>query len=469
MQTTYTETQILEAYTVSDTATTVSFYPAEEGSIIKVELVRNAPDNPCLIGSGIDYECKVLPAGITVDNYDWRYILHCKTASTDPYQCPEASGHNTVGIGPSGSGADKWVSSILGYPYWSHAGEHEVTCKVTVGGLECTASMIQEVQPKIEVSNVSLLSPAADGSWPYDPVWHDTDWAATVDGSLAVACANDTDQASVEYELSKIASIVHIEIYKDIFGPSNPLLQSTSGTTAKGTNTVAGCWDIDSEDIDDYFATVKAQGINASDAHSENSPNVDIRRRDIYTADSVSPMASSSVDNVWQYTATVHSLLVGAGYTTTFSIGSWYTCAYLGASSVWAAIISGNAGLIFAAIMPGTTAPPWMAAENWVYHFGPWEITQYWWDSSTATYQFGFYPGIGVWTQWNISAVEIYHNSITVCPPPAGAAPLLTRFHNHFTDAGFSEAEMIKTPWDAGMLDENAYGLLSPDFSPAAP
>jgi len=37
MQTTYTETQILEAYTVSDTATTVSFYPAEEGSIIKVE------------------------------------------------------------------------------------------------------------------------------------------------------------------------------------------------------------------------------------------------------------------------------------------------------------------------------------------------------------------------------------------------------------------------------------------------
>jgi len=112
------------------------------------------------------------------------------------------------------------------------------------------------------------LSPSADGSWPYDPVWHDTDWAATVDGSLAVACANDTDQASIEYELSKIASIVHIEIYKDVFGPSNPLMQTTIGTTSRGANTVAGCWDIDDEDIDDYFATVTAQGVGPSDTIS---------------------------------------------------------------------------------------------------------------------------------------------------------------------------------------------------------
>ncbi len=107
--------------------------------VVKVDLILNTPDNPCLIGSGIDYECNIEHASITVDNYDWSYMLNCKTVSTDPYECPEASGHNTEGVGPVGSSEDKWVSNIFGSPYWSHAGEHEVKCKVTVGGVDFTA------------------------------------------------------------------------------------------------------------------------------------------------------------------------------------------------------------------------------------------------------------------------------------------------------------------------------------------
>lgn len=67
--------------------------------------------------------------------------------------------------------------------------------------------------PPLEITDVQFLSPNTkkNGAWPYDPIWDDDDWKVTVDGRLAKDCAEDADDATVKYTLSRDAEKVDIE------------------------------------------------------------------------------------------------------------------------------------------------------------------------------------------------------------------------------------------------------------------
>ena len=284
-------------------------------TVINVELIRNAPGNPCLVGSRFDYECKVTPSTVTVGNYAWKAIINCKTAPTDPYECP-AFRHNTDYNGPSGAGLNTWVSGST----WAHAGEHTVQCTVTVGGADCIATIAQEVQPKIKVSNVTIESPASDKSWPYDPVWDDSDWSLTVDGSAAVVAASDVDGATINYTLNKDAVNVLVKVYRNVFGTDNPLEESiTSVGVSRGVNTAT--WKIGDEDKDDYFVLVTAQGAaGASDIDDDKSPSYDITRTIYFTG---SPIYVSDDESFYISTweGYMNQALVDAGVVVTCTIG----------------------------------------------------------------------------------------------------------------------------------------------------
>lgn len=211
-----------------------------------------------------------------------------------------------------------------------------------------------------------------------------------------------------------------------------------------------------------------AQGVGPSDTDAEDSANVDIKRMDIFTSDAVSPMTSSSLDQVWEYTETIHNLLTGSGINVSFNIGSFYVLKYIaGATTVWSLLGTCIANTIYSEVVsPSSAATAWMMADNWIYDFGPWKITQYWWDAATGSYIYGFHP-VGVWTQWDVSAVEVYHKD-TAVPAPDGAAVLLRQFHNHRTGGAFDDADMLMTPWEFN-LNANRYGLSCPDLLPTAP
>ena len=85
--------------------------------------------------------------------------------------------------------------------------------------------------PPLEITDVQFLSPSKEnnGAWPYDPVWDDDDWKATIDGILAKECAEDVDDATVKYTLSRDAQMVDIEFWiSDPYEDNNVRILSDS-------------------------------------------------------------------------------------------------------------------------------------------------------------------------------------------------------------------------------------------------
>ncbi len=433
--------------------------------VIDVEILRNEPSNPCLVDSGIDYVCKVMPIGTLVDNYTWRYYLGCYTDSTDPYTCNAGSGHNASGVGPSGSNASTWTADDPG-SLTEHVGEHEITCEVEVGGIKCLATMQQKVEPKIEVSNVTLLSPASDKSWPYDPVWHDVDWEPTIDGSSAMECSYDVDSAGLSYELNKDSEFTSLTVYQKggFFEEDDDIFSFNAPFDSKGVHEWPSIWSIYLDNNGKYYAKVSARGFGLipGDMDSENSPEVAIERRQFYMTDVQEAVESARVGQNWQYTDEVHQLIIGTVISQSLTIGAWYLGVWFPAltKTIWGAIATSELGVIIS-VAEGST-PSSLQGNNWIYYYGPWNINDYRWDG--VRYESG-----GSSSSWQISAYEVWHHNITTVPPPDGVVPEEVCYRNRYTDERFDEDEMVKTPWSAGLLEHNAYGLLPPVLVPSEP
>ena len=138
--------------------------------------------------------------------------------------------------------------------------------------------------PPLEVS-VRLNSPAEGGGWPYDPVWDDPEWKATVDGSQAKKCAEDTDGALVIYTLSRDAKKVEGVVYMTSPWPDAEV-DSFEGLTCEGVHT--NFWEIGpTREVDEYYVKVLAEEKETDKIRRAKSNEGCVRRACYYFSDSV--------------------------------------------------------------------------------------------------------------------------------------------------------------------------------------
>lgn len=360
--------------------------------------------------------------------------------------------------GISGSGR-----SITFNPNALAAGVYTVTAKSGIVP-EYYDSCNVTIDLVVEVSDICILSPAIGHGWPYDPVWHDPEWMLSVNGENAEQSATDADAASISYALSKDARDVEVYLYKDLFGPINQLVQLTGGTKRKGVNSISGWWMISSEDNGEYFAKVVASGCHNDEISRGESSLCKIERRDYFTATAPNTVSSVGMWKIFKYTRAVAESLVLVESTVILTIGHYYLAP--ARMTISTAISLGFVENIFSRLVFGSFVPDWINDGNSVYMYGPWMVTQYWWDSDAAAYVTGD-PGTGVAATWSVSCSEVFHSSVATPPPTSGVTPLHIEFHNNYTDDAFSEEEMRKTPWAPG-LNHNAYGLKAPQLMPVS-
>ena len=136
--------------------------------------------------------------------------------------------------------------------------------------------------PKLEITDLKFLSPAKDGGWPYDPIWDDPSWSASVDGHLSVMCSKNDDVATVRYALSRDAKSIEVKICENgLFGDVIALL---SGGRQAGANEAKWIipWNIPTET---YVARVEAVDIERGDLIKRCSNEGNINRGDYYISE----------------------------------------------------------------------------------------------------------------------------------------------------------------------------------------
>ena len=144
----------------------------------------------------------------------------------------------------------------------------------------CRVKVVQP--PKLEITDLKFLSPAKDGGWPYDPIWDDPSWSASVDGHLSVMCSKNDDVATVRYALSRDAKSIEVKICENgLFGDVIALL---SGGRQAGANEAKWIipWNIPTET---YVARVEAVDIERGDLIKRCSNEGNINRGDYYISE----------------------------------------------------------------------------------------------------------------------------------------------------------------------------------------
>ena len=213
-----------------------------------------------------------------------------------------------------------------------------------------------------------------------------------------------------------------------------------------------------------YFAKVVVSGCHGDEIGRGESDLCEIERRDYFTATAPNAVTSVGVWRILKHTRAMAETLVSIEGSTLLTIGSYYLIPV--SMTIAEAVLLGVVEDVGAQLMFGSLIPDWINDGNSVYMYGPWTVSQYWWDSDAAAYVTGD-PGTGVEATWSVSCSEVFHSSVAIPPSASGVTPLHVEFHNHYTDDAFSEEEMEKTPWSSG-LNNNAYGLKAPLLRPVS-
>jgi len=231
------------------------------------------------------------PAGITPNSmfYTWTLTGDCYTdPTTDPYVCPhEPDPHSVSTTWPS-------ANELLLVPPspCQHLGPRNITCTMKVCGRDISGSIEHEVVPLIQVTDVSIDSPATSDAWPYDPVWDDIELHfPTHKGWSAQQCADDSDAAFVHYTLNTAeATQVDISIFRSVPLATDVLVEELGDSTSPNPTMLGANWAkwwINDETLGNYYARVRAETARApgNDVSVVDSAKVEILRKHYYTKD----------------------------------------------------------------------------------------------------------------------------------------------------------------------------------------
>lgn len=296
----------------------------------------------------------------------------------------------------------------------------------------------------MDVVSCTIESPASTGAWPYDPVWDDPSWEASIDGSVAGACCLNDDAATIKFTLNKDAAGYTVRLYRDTIGTSNQLLLQESGSSAdKGMNSVS--WTIHSEVADGYFAKAKAWGAcgETDDGDEKKSSNVNVRRKSFFTCDTESITVGEMLE-VWEMTDEVYGAFVAAGFAITVDVGLNYLLPGSGAY-VKTVIIAADATAAGAAVLSGLTeAPAWMDENNATFEFPPWNLREWHWSAS----EYGYVGAVSLLSIYS----SVTYDDVT---PSQGDEPLEYSFINGWSWEAYSSPEEY----------ESEFGLIPPEIT----
>ena len=232
--------------------------------------------------------------------------------------------------------------------------------------------------PPLEVS-VRLDSPAEGGGWPYDPVWDDPEWKATVDGSLAKKCAEDVDVALVITSLSRDAAQVEGGVYEWGLVWDEEII-SFQVDTSEGIHT--NSWAMaDVLETSEYLSKVVAVEKETGNPRKAKSNTGEIVRKPYYLSGAQEEMVLKNphVVSREEYDTAMAELNRGVNVLTALSA---VPLAFV-PGPVWVnlALTSGG-GLGLAELYShAMTLPHWFQNGSKIY-MTSWIVTRYDWDGS---------------------------------------------------------------------------------------
>ena len=172
--------------------------------------------------------------------------------------------------------------------------EGYVVAEHYASGAKDKAKVKAVMPPPLEITDVQFLSPNTKkkGAWPYDPVWDDDDWEATVNGTQAVRCSNDGDTAIVTYSLSRDVKGVEGEIYKKggYFSADEAVFSLADMSTAEGVHTNEWLMPI-RQAVGDYYAKIAATDNETGMERSAKSEDGRVRRMEYYWSEATDPQS----------------------------------------------------------------------------------------------------------------------------------------------------------------------------------